>query len=276
MPIALYVAWAWGVPECDWKELAALPDTARWIAWELDVCARVDRIIVPCQEAVAELARVDARFARLTPDLIETGAAGPTRRFPGESRARLRERFGLPDNEPVGLFLGSAQPYRGFEQLCAAAAALPPNVSGVMAVAGPSRTRVPNHRRLRALGPVSAVRDLLDAVDFVVNANVFSLFDLSTIEAAEAGCPMLLHATGGNLRFERIGVGCRMMRDLESDTIANGLAEMFGMTDADRRALGDSSRACYERRLTPAHLWANHAAVYNRVQTNPPLVGAVR
>ena len=47
MPIGLDMAWSWGLPEWDWQVLATLPDTRRWIQWELDVCAGVDRLITP-------------------------------------------------------------------------------------------------------------------------------------------------------------------------------------------------------------------------------------
>lgn len=264
MPVALYLAWSWGIPEWDWTEIVRLPDVDRWTAWEFDVCSRVDRLVVPCSEAFADLVRADGRFAALTPDRVLTGAAGPSRQFPAESRGALRRRWSLPRDTPVALFLGSAQPYRSLDVLIDAVKLLPPNVRGVVAIAGPSKSRVPAHSRLRPVGAVGAVSDLLHAVDVVVNVNSFSLFDLSTIEAAEAGRPLLLHAVGGNLRFERLGAGCVMLRDLAPSTVAAGLQTFFGMSEAERRALGEASRACYDRHLTPAHLWANHVALYDR------------
>ena len=107
---------------------------------------------------------------------------------------------------------------------------------------------------------------MTDAVDFVVNVNVFSLFDLSTIEAAEAGRPMLLHGTGGNLRFEKLGVGCVMMSDLEVSTVAAGLETLFTMSVDRRRALGEASRAAYDAHLTLAHFWRAHTALYGAAE----------
>ena len=78
-------------------------------------------------------------------------------------------------------------------------------------IAGASRGTPASHPRLHQLGVVRDVTDLLDAIDVVVNVNRFSLFDLSTIEAAAAGLPMLLHATGGNLAFKRLGAGAVMI-----------------------------------------------------------------
>ena len=265
IPTGLYLAWSFAVPEWDWTEIARLPDVSRWTQWEVDVCGRVDRLITACPEAVAELVRADARFAALPSiDYVMTGAAGPPRRFPDESGGTLRRRWRLPEHGPIGLFLGSAQPYRGLDVLCAAAAALPASVPGTIVVAGPAPASVPSHARIRALGPVPNVSDLLHAVDFVINVNRFNLFDLSTIEAAEASRPMLLHATGGNLRFEQLGLGCRMLADIAPAAIADGLTDLFTMPEASRRDLGAASRRCYERHLTPAHLWSRHVELYDR------------
>ncbi|MBI3403189.1 MAG: glycosyltransferase family 4 protein [Acidobacteria bacterium] len=264
MPVGLDLAWAWGIPEWDWKDIAALPDTNRWMRWELGVYSAIDRLITPCPEAAAEIARADPRFAELTFDFVLTGAAGPTRAFLRGTPSELRRRWRLPAGAPVGLFIGAPLPYRGLDALLEAVTTLPQSVPGVIAVAGPPRERVRAHARVRALGPVRDVADLLHAVDFVVNVNRFNLFDLSTIEAAEAGRPMLLHATGGNLRFQQLGLGCVMLADLAPATIASGLRDLFTMTQTRRAELGAASRRCYEQHLTPEHLWRGHTALYDR------------
>lgn len=264
MPVALDMAWSWGMPEWEWQALAAVPDTRRWIDWELGVCAAVDRVITACPEAIAEMARVDDRFAALPVDYVLTGGAGPARAFPADTRAQLRRRWGLPVDVPVGLFLGSPLPYRGLDRLMEAAAVVPRAVPGVIAIAGPLREKVRSHPRLRALGSVREVGDLLHAVDFVINVNRFSLFDLSTIEAAEAGLPMLLHATGGNRRFAQLGVGAVLVDDVGPETIARGLSDLFTMPPAQRAQLGAASRACYDAHLQPSHLLAGHLALYDK------------
>jgi glycosyltransferase involved in cell wall biosynthesis len=264
MPVGLDLAWAWGIPEWDWKDIAALSDTNRWMRWELGVCSAVDRLITPCPEAASEIARADPRFAVLKFDYVLTGAAGPARAYPRETQAQLRRRWHLPVGAPVGLFIGAPLPYRGLDVLLNAVTALPASVPGLLAVAGPPRDRVRAHARVRALGPVRDVADLLHAVDFVVNVNRFNLFDLSTIEAAEAGRPMLLHATGGNLRFQQLGLGCVMLPNLEPATLASGLHDLFTMTETRRAELGEASRRCYDQHLTREHLWRGHAALYDR------------
>jgi glycosyltransferase involved in cell wall biosynthesis len=261
MPIALYLTWSWGVPERDWREVVTFPDVQAWIDWELALWSRVDRIVIPCDEAIDELQRVDHR-ARETlggrTSFVLTGASGGV--SSGLSIGDLRRRFALPLDQRIGLYLGNRQPYRGLDALIDAVRLR--EGPGLVAIAGPPADSLPPHPRLRPLGPVSDVRALLEAVDFAINVNRFSLFDLSTIEACEAGKPLLLHATGGNRTFRDLGCGVDMFADLEPATIAEGLGRMYSMSAERLRELGAASRACYERHLTPEHCWSQHQTLY--------------
>ncbi|HWW84253.1 MAG TPA: glycosyltransferase [Vicinamibacterales bacterium] len=269
MPAALYMTWNWGVPEKDWREIMTFQDVRRWTAWELAVWSSVDRLIIPCREAFGELVRIDPSVARLERNLtyVLSGASliGTEARatISDSRRQELRRRFSLPLDEPVGLFLGSGQAYRGLDALVRATRTLKSSQpGGGVAVAGPAKSSIQASRRLIPLGPIADVRGLLAAVDFVVNVNRFSLFDLSTIEALEAGKPLLMHAVGGNNTFRSLGAGCLMLSDLEPTTIADGLSRMFAMTSEQQAMLGAASRRCYEQHLTLEALWSRHAALY--------------
>ena len=263
-PLAFYQTWCWGVPEWDWRHVAQLRDVSRWTSWETSVWKRVDRFVLPCPEALEELVRIDEDAASLstTADYVLTGARVRATDAPTRARDELRAQWGFGP-EPVGLYLGANQPYRGFDTLVAGLDQLTGrDAAGIIAVAGPEPDSLPSHPRLRPLGRVSDVAGLLDAVDFVVNVNRFSLFDLSTIEAVEAGKPLLMHAVGGNKTFKALGAGCVMIDDLAPGTVARGLRAMFTLPAGDREALGRASRACYEHHLTLAHFWRGHSDLY--------------
>ena len=140
---------------------------------------------------------------------------------------------------------------------------LSPSLNLTIAIAGPPPSKVPGHPLLRALGRVDDVAALFASVDVLINVNRFSLFDLSTIEAAEAGKPLLLHAVGGNRAFERLGAGRVMLPDLEPATIAAGLTRMASLEESMLVALGGQSRECWERQLMPRHMWERHLALYD-------------
>jgi glycosyltransferase involved in cell wall biosynthesis len=257
-PIVLYAVWSWGIPEADWRSFLDYPDVRTWIDWELDVWSRADRLIFPCPEATDSFRMIDSRFNALADraQFVLSGAAAPVQSGADISGPR-------PQGKRVGLYLGSAEPYRGFDALLSAAEILSPSVNLAIAVAGPPISKVPTHPVIQALGRVEDVAALFASVDFLINVNRFSLFDLSTIEAAEAGKPLLLHAVGGNRAFERLGAGCMMLRDLAPATIASGLTHMASLEQSNLLALGRQSRECWERQLTPRHMWDRHLALYD-------------
>jgi glycosyltransferase involved in cell wall biosynthesis len=260
-PIVVYAVWSWAIPEADWRSFLEYPDVRTWLDWELDVWSRVDRLVFPCPEATDSFRVIDSRFdthaARA--QFVLSGAAAPV-----ASVSSGADLSGPPlEGKRVALYLGSAEPYRGFDALLAAAEMLSPSLNLTIAIAGPPPSKVPEHPLVRALGRVDDVAALFASVDFLINVNRFSLFDLSTIEAAEAGKPLLLHAVGGNRALERLGAGCVMLPDLEPATIAAGLTRMASLEESTLVALGDQSRECWERQLTPRHMWERHLALYD-------------
>lgn len=261
-PLALYIVWSWGVPEADWRTLVSYPDVRTWTDWEIDVWSRVDRLIIPCAEAGESFRTIDTRFNALLDraSFVLSGAAAPE--TSGAASAEQR-RHAEADPPRLGLYLGSAEPYRGFDALAAAVERLPPDIRLAIAVAGPHPSKVPSHPIFRALGRVDDVAGLLASVDFLINVNRFNLFDLSTIEATQAGKALLLHAFGGNRAFARLGAGCVMLDDVEPATIGNGLMRMAAIDKASLQALGRRSRACWEQHLTPPHMWDRHLALYD-------------
>lgn len=258
MPMALYLAWNWGYPEWSWEEIAALADVRLWIEKELETWRLVDRVVLPCPEALEELVRVDPRFAdaSTTLEYVLTGSSAVSTGPSKESGER----------ELLGLFLGSNQAYRGLDVLFQALALLPDrrDLPGQIALAGPDPDSTPSHPRARKLGRVEDVPSLLAAVDFLVNTNRFSLFDLSNIEAAAAGKPLLLHAVGGNKALAGLGAGCRLFEPLTPVALAKGLIEMFSMSPDTLVAHGAKSRECYERHLTAKAMWLRHLELYDK------------
>jgi glycosyltransferase involved in cell wall biosynthesis len=264
-PIVLYAVWSWGVPEADWRSFLDYPDVRTWMEWELDVWSRADRLVFPCPEATDSFRAIDSRFDPLA-DRARFVLSGAAAAVPSGADPSPRSADPLgprSEGKRVVLYLGSAEPYRGFDALVSAVDMLSPTLNLTIAVAGPPASKVPEHPLMRALGRVEHVAELFASVDFLINVNRFSLFDLSTIEATEAGKPLLLHAVGGNRAFERLGAGCVMFRDLEPATIVAGLTHVASLEQSTLLALGRQSRECWERQLTPRHMWERHLALYD-------------
>ena len=269
MPMGLYLAWNWGVPEASWREIASLPDVQEAIEEEIESWRRVDRLIFPCQQAFEELVRVDERFAEVvTPrDFVLSGSN--LRLGASSTSTSSRRRWKLPESDIVGLFLGNELAYRGLDVLIEALSSLPSRreLPGVIAVAGPEPDALPSHPRLKRLGRVDDVPALLETADFVVNTNRFSLFDLSNIEGAAASKAFLLHAVGGNKTLCELGAGCQMFEDLSPRSVADALATMFTKTRDELVSLGRSSRECYEQHLTAERMWRRHLVLYDQAES---------
>ncbi len=261
MPMALYLAWNWGHPERPWEEIAALPDVRRWIEKELEIWGMADRVVLPCPEALQDLIRVDPRFEKASVrfEYLLTGSSAVSAQSSDDS----------PDREPLGVFLGSAQAYRGLDVLFEALSLLPDRreLPGQIAIAGPDPESIPSHERARKLGRVENVPALLASVDFLVNTNRFSLFDLSNIEAAAAGKLLLLHAVGGNRALSRLGAGCHLFEPLTPEALAEALVEVFSMSRDALAAQGIKSRECYERHLTAKAMWLRHLELYDKAES---------
>lgn len=261
MPMGLYFAWNWGCPEWAWEEIAELADVRRSIEKELEIWRRVDRVVLPCPEALEDLIRVDPRFADASPT-IEYLLTGSSAVSPGSSKDS-------PHRELSGLFLGSNQAYRGLDVLFEALAVLPDrrDLPGQVVLAGPDPDSIPSHPRIRKLGRVDDVPALFASIDFLVNTNRFCLFDLSNIEATAAGRPLLLHAVGGNKALARLGAGCRLFEPLTPEALARALEEMFSTSPETLAALGNESRQCYEWHLTAEAMWQRHLELYDKAES---------
>jgi glycosyltransferase involved in cell wall biosynthesis len=261
-PIGLYAAWSWGVPEADWQSLITLPDVSWWCEKELGIWKQVDGVIIPCAEAAESFQAVDSRFGEVLAGARYLLSGASVLASPGGSADVFSTR---QPNHRIGLYLGSPEPYRGFDALVEAVRLLPLDADVGVAVAGPDPGKVPPHPLLRPLGRVEDVAALLASVDFLINVNRFTLFDLSTIEALQAGKPLVLHAVGGNRAFERLGAGAVMIRDIQPETIADGLMHVSTIDRPAFDALARRSRSCWEEHLTPRHMWQRHLALYDEL-----------
>ena len=261
IPHALYLAWSWGLPEESWQRIAGFEDVRAGIDRELAVCQRVDRLMIPCPEALDELARVDRRFADLAgrAEYLLTGADVAAR--PACTSEQARRKLGLPAG-PIGLFLGSAQPYRGLALLVEAMRLVSDGVRGHLAIAGPPPQAVGRHPRILPLGRVSDVGLVLGAADFLVNVNLFSLFDLSNIEAAACGKPLLLSDTGGNRALATLGAGVVPIAAASPQAIAAGLERMYLCDAEELDRMGQASAVCYREHLSLAGLAERHRRLY--------------
>lgn len=120
-----------------------------------------------------------------------------------EERARLRERFGLPQGQLIGTFVGRLHPVKDVDTLLAAAARVP-ELTLVVAGDGPERGRLEAEairlgigERVRFMGESSEVADLLRASDAFLLSTHGEGMSNALLEGMACGLPCLASRSVG-------------------------------------------------------------------------------
>ncbi len=124
--------------------------------------------------------------------LVRNGV-NPSTPNPG-ARERLRAEWGADDHEMVGLFVGSGWERKGLRFAVEATMQLP---KGMLVVAGRGDRRGLEGPRVRFLGPVNSVADLLAAADVFVLPTIYDPSSNACLEALAAGLPVITTNANG-------------------------------------------------------------------------------
>lgn len=152
---------------------------------------RTRRVIVNSEMVRAEI----RRHHNFPPDRITLVRNGvdPTPPTPG-ARERLRTEWGMDDQEMVALFVGSGWERKGLRFAVEAVKQLP---AGTLVVAGRGDRRGLESPRVRFLGPVAGVADLLAAADVFVLPTIYDPSSNACLEALAAGLPVITTNANG-------------------------------------------------------------------------------
>lgn len=175
---------------------------------------------------------------------------------PGSGTAGLRTEFTARPEEPVLAMVGRIDPGKGVPRAVRAVAAL--NAAGtpcsLVVVGAPSTGNEEYARRVRAdaaatagyrvrfVGMVADVRDVLRAADVVVNASDAEPFGLSVLEAQACGVPVVVPDTGGLSDFVTDGVTGRVFALADPASFSCALAELLRVP-GQRAALAEAALA---------------------------------
>jgi glycosyltransferase involved in cell wall biosynthesis len=172
------------------------PLPVRWLDLLTGTLGLYSANIVNSAATWSEFARYPARYRR-SMILIEHGLDAPAT---GMSRAEARQRFDLPQSQPVLLNVGRLAAQKNQDVLIRALACLP-QVHLVLAGAG---LQLQAYRelavtlgvddRLHLLGalPADDIADLYVAADLFVFPSTWETFGLAAVEAAMVGLPMVV------------------------------------------------------------------------------------
>lgn len=219
----------------------------------------------------------DPRKIHVIPNGVELGAGRDV-----ASGTPFRQRFGVPPDARLLLFLGRLHAIKGIELLLAALdrlrAALP---DAWLVVAGPDddgtrgrcerlARRLGIDDRVRFAGPVYAERKraALCAADVLCLPSATEGLPLAALEACAAGLPVLL-TPGCNLpEVQAFRAGLVVARSVGA--IADGLREMLGSSDT-LREMGEAARRMVERHFAIDHVVTRLEELYHEIAARSPV-----
>lgn len=206
---------------------------------------------------------VSAEKIRLTYNGIDTRYFHPGT---PEAARLTRQRYGLPLNKPIVLFVGRLVPKKGFDKLVEA---LSPEYEIVLVGPGSIPDRVPHG--VRFLGPLdhAELRDLYQASDIFAFPAVGEMLTLAMQEAMACGLPIVAAAEEAYSRYDLDPAGIALV-DPQPEVLRSAFLRIL-RNPARMRYMRAYSRGLAEERFD---WWKNsmlHASQYKDVRRTPRL-----
>jgi glycosyltransferase involved in cell wall biosynthesis len=196
-----------------------------------------------------------ARYFRLNGTTV--WLALDTAHFFPRDQAECRRKLGLPADRPLGLFVGSTHPQKGFPVVTQVAKALP-QVHWVFALRDepPRNLEVPGLRLFRD-ARTDQLSLLYGAADFTVCPSRYEPFGYVVAEALACGTPVIASPGGASKLFLREGPLKRLLipkADAISDFIS-AVHEVLRDPQRYRQAVIERVHPELERIMGSEHWW---------------------
>lgn len=192
-------------------------------------------------------------------------SADPERFRPREEKGALRERFGLPGEEFLPLFVGRPSRVKGMDRLEEIADRLSGDRRIVAAVPRPF------FRHPRILETAGLPREemplLYAACDAFLLPSRYEGFGIAVLEALAAGLPLAVSAVGvaADLREEHRELGAGVLDPYTPDAYAERIESLASMNTPERAALGARGREFVLREHGPGIFRDRYLDLVDRV-----------
>ena len=231
----------------------------------------VERALTPLATTVLCVCEAERRLARSIgvrrTDVVYNGVAPFAPGTPHPALAALRERG------PVVGVLSLLRPGKGLETLIdAAPGVLAAHRGASFVIAGEGPDRGDLEERARRLGVAEAVvflglidgpASLLSGTDLLVNPSWAESFPLSTLEAMQAGLPVVISDVGGAAEAIVNGESGVLVPPRDAAALAHAISGM--LADPERvAAVGVAARERVQERFSLSRMIDGTAAVYAR------------
>ncbi|MGA0060139.1 MAG: glycosyltransferase [Planctomycetota bacterium] len=203
-------------------------------------------------------------------------AVDPTRIAPSSDRAVIRNELGVRDTDILLLTTATLVRRKGIDVLLQALAQLDERFQLAVAGEGPEQSplaaeagRLGVAARVRWLGRVTAVGDLLHAADIGVLPSRAEGLGIAALEAMTAGLPIVASRVGGLAEAVVDGETGLLVPAEDSGALAAALARV-GDDPELRTQLGTAGRARIEEAFLPARMVEGYDALYRQLLGGGP------
>lgn len=250
-----------------------IPEPRARVIGEDQVIAEADRLVANTE---AERNQLIEEY-KADPDKVATVTPGvDLDRFSPGDQGAARQRFGLPLDSAVLLFVGRIQPLKAPDVLLRAVAAMNSPSLTVVVCGGPSGTGLEHPEQLQELAsslgiaqqvrfipplPPSDLADLYRAADITVVPSYSESFGLVAVESQACGTPVVAAAVGGLTTA---------VADNSSGILIDG-HDPLHYAEVLHRLLADPQRLAELRRYAPVH-----AAGFSWQRTRDELLAVYR
>ena len=224
-----------------------------WSSMVLERLSGRGKVVVTCSQQVSD--EVSQYFGQKS---VPVWLPIDTQRFRPQERAASREAFGLPAGEPVGLFVGSTHPMKGFAVMRELIERLP-EVCWVLALRGnlPGGARFsPNVTILQDV-PHDRIPALYSAADFSVCPSLYEPFGYVVAEALACGTPVIASQGGASRLFLREEPMGRLLvaNPKSADGFVEAIRAVLREPEVYRRAVRERVRPQIEELMALENWW---------------------
>lgn len=211
----------------------------------------VDHMTIISEAAADRFVR-DRIIPRKLLSVIPNGVnADEFRNVPTGARESLRRSLGL-DGEFAWLAVGRFEIAKDYPNMLHAFAKVrEQEPRAVLLLVGRGSLQADTESLAAALDLESAVRflgvrrdvpEILSAADGYLMSSAWEGMPMVLLEAAAAGLPIVTTAVGGNLEVVGDGESGFLVPPRDADALGEAMLRLMGLSDADRRAMGERGR----------------------------------
>jgi glycosyltransferase involved in cell wall biosynthesis len=185
-------------------------------------------------------------------------------RFKPRDAADARRALALPEERPIGLFVGSTHPMKGFPMVRKLIHALP-EVYWILALRGDLPSDLPVQPNLKVLQnfPHDQLSSLYNAASFSLCPSLYEPFGYVVAESLSCGTPVIASPGGASRLFLKDQPFSQFLIEDPNDfsSFKNAVRKVLAKPEYHRRAVIEQIRPRIEELMAPDNWWRRFSEI---------------